>query len=197
MLLVLPGHEPRHVDERDDGDVERVTEADEPRALQRGVDVERAGVHPRLVADDADRTTVESPEPGDEVPGVPLGDLEERPLVDDTVDDVDDVVRLLWLVRDDVRDVGVALRVVPRLDPWRVLDVVLRQVRQQASDLVERLLLGGLGEVRDARLRGVGLRATQLLEGDLLARDGLDDLGPGDHHVARLLDHEDEVRDRG
>jgi hypothetical protein len=50
--------------------------------------------------------------------------------------------------------------------------------------------------VRDTALRIVRAGATELFLGHLLARDALYDVRAGDEHVARLLDHEDEVRDR-
>ena len=37
--------------------------------------------------------------------------------------------------------------------------------------------------------------ATQLLQADLFTGDGLDDIGPGDEHVRRLIDLDDEVGD--
>ncbi len=67
MLLVRAGQESGHVDERQDGDVERVAEADEPCRFLRGVDVERPGVDARLVGDDADRLAVEAREADDDV----------------------------------------------------------------------------------------------------------------------------------
>jgi hypothetical protein len=39
--------------------------------------------------------------------------------------------------------------------------------------------------------------AAELLERDLLAGHRLDDVGPGDEHVRGLVDHDDEVGDRG
>ena len=48
-----------------------------------------------------------------------------------------------------------------------------------------------------ARLGHVGLRAAELLHGDVLAGDGLDDVGSGDEHLAGLVDHDDEVGQRG
>ncbi len=65
------------------------------------------------------------------------------------------------------------------------------------ADVVERLLFGGGGEVGDPARRGVGRRAAEFVEGDLLARDRLDDVRAGDEHVARVADHEGEVRQRG
>ena len=42
----------------------------------------------------------------------------------------------------------------------------------------------------------MGGRSAEVLEGDVLAGDALYDVGAGYEHVARLLDHKDEVRDR-
>ena len=39
--------------------------------------------------------------------------------------------------------------------------------------------------------------ATQLLKRDILMRHGLDDIRAGHEHVARLLHHDDKVRNRG
>ena len=51
--------------------------------------------------------------------------------------------------------------------------------------------------MRGPRLGHVGVRAAQLLHGDVLAGDGLDDVGSGDEHLAGLVDHDDEVGQRG
>ena len=75
--------EARHVDEGDDRDVEGVAEAHEARGLARGVGVEHAGQHQRLVGDDADRAALDAAEAGDDVLGVRLLDLEEIALVGD------------------------------------------------------------------------------------------------------------------
>ena len=45
----------------------------------------------------------------------------------------------------------------------------------------------------DAGPGGVGPGAAEVLHGDVLAGDGLDDVGAGDEHVAGALDHEGEV----
>ena len=43
----------------------------------------------------------------------------------------------------------------------------------------------------------MGAGAAEFLDGDVLAGDGLDDVGAGDEHVAGALDHEGEVGDGG
>ena len=51
--------------------------------------------------------------------------------------------------------------------------------------------------MRGAGLGHVGVRAAQLLHRDVLAGDGLDHVGAGDEHLAGLVDHDDEVGQRG
>ena len=58
-LEVLARVEAGRVDEGEERQVEGVAERDEPRALLRGRDVERAGDRQRLVGDDADRAAAD------------------------------------------------------------------------------------------------------------------------------------------
>ena len=86
---------------------------------------------------------------------------------------------------------------VARRQPRRILAVVLRQERRAACAAASRHAgSSGNDAVRDARPR-VRRRAAQLLLRHLLVRDGADDVGPGDEHVAGRFDHEHEVGDRG
>ena len=89
-------------------------------------------------------------------------------------------------------EVGLALAV-----GRRGLEVVARQVGEQRLDVVDGVLLVGAHVVRDARLAVVRLGAAELLEADVLAGDGLDDVGAGDEHVRGLVDHDGEVGDGG
>ncbi len=98
VLLRDARQEARHVLEGDQRDVERVAEADEARALHRGVDVEHAGEHGRLVGDDAHRVAAEVREADDDVLRVVGVHLVEAPLVHDTRDDIVNVVRLVRTV---------------------------------------------------------------------------------------------------
>ena len=49
------------------------------------------------------------------------------------------------------------------------------------------------GAVCDARDLGVGFGPPELLLGNLLVGDGLDNVGTGNEHVGGVLDHENEV----
>ena len=118
-------------------------------------------------------------------------------MVDDGVNDVLHVVRLVRAFRQDRVQLGLArsIGVVARGD-GRALLVVLRQEPQQPAHERQRLVFVRADEVRDAALRGVDVRPAELLGRHRLARDLLHDLGPGQEHVARAPRHADEVGDR-
>ena len=96
-------HEPGHVGEKEQRDVERVAGHDEASRLVGGVDEQDAALLARLVGDDPDRPPVE-PRVADHQLLRPAGvDLAERARVDERVDQVLDVERGLLVVRDDLR----------------------------------------------------------------------------------------------
>jgi len=67
VLLSCAGQEPRYIHERNDGDVERVTEADEPSGFARCVDVEHASQELGLVRDDTYRLAVKTGKSHDDI----------------------------------------------------------------------------------------------------------------------------------
>jgi len=197
VLLVRAREEARHVDEGDERDVEAVAEADEARGLHRGVDVEHAREDRRLVGDDAHGAAADAGEADDDVRREGLGDLEEVPVVDDRPDDVLHVVGLVRLERDHRVELGhLAERRVRRRLVRRVLLVVGGHEREQLARLRDARAVVRRREVADAALARVRVGAAEVFLRDLLMRHRLDDVGPGDEHVARALDHQDEVRDR-
>src|SRR5690606_29019945 len=100
VLLVHAREKPGHVDEREERDVEGVTEPDETRRLLGSGDVEGAGEHGGLVGDDSDAVAVETAQPDHDVLGPVLVDLEELAFVEDRLDDVLHVVGLGGRVGD-------------------------------------------------------------------------------------------------
>ena len=91
----VPGRKPGHVLERDERNVEGVAEPNEPRALDRRVDVERAGEVRRLVRDDADAAAAQMRKPDDHVACEVLVHLQELAVVRNGVHEVVHVVRLV------------------------------------------------------------------------------------------------------
>jgi hypothetical protein len=79
----------------------------------------------------------------------------------------------------------------------RVLEVVLRQERDERLDVLERVVLVGGHVVRVATLGVVGACPAQVLHRHVLARDCLDDVRACDEHVRGAVDHDGEVRDGG
>ena len=131
--------------------------------------------------------------------------LEELVVVEDAGDDLVHVVGLVRRIRDQRVQLEVLVGEVV-LDralrhrggvARRVGVVVARQVGQQLADVVEGVLLAGGDVVRRARLGHVGVGAAEFLHRDVLTGDGLDDVGAGDEHLAGLVDHDDEVGQRG
>ena len=196
VLLLDSGQEARHVDPGHDREVETVAEAHEARRLDAGVDVEHAGQIRRLVGDDADRATADAREADHHVLGVVLVNLEQVAVVDHRADHVLHVVGLAALGRHHRVELGdLAIDRVVGGPERGILGVVRGQKPQQLPRLCEARAIVGRHEVADAALRGVALGAAELLLGDVFVGHGADHFRTGDEHVARLLDHQDEVGD--
>lgn len=154
----------------------------------------------RLVGDDAHRAALDPAEAGEDVRREQRLRLEELGVVQDVFDHAVHVVRLVGAVRDQ----RVQLAVLVRQLQVRVLgergglaEVVRRQVGEKGLDVLDRVLLVARHVVRDTGGAVVGAGTAELLEADVLAGDGLDDVGSGDEHVRRLVDHDGEVGDGG
>ena len=106
VLLVDAGQEAGHVDEGDERDVERVARAHEAGGLLGRLDVEHAGEHHRLVADDADGVAVEAGEAAHDRAGPVREVLEELAVVDDGRDDLLHVVGLVGRGGHEVDELG-------------------------------------------------------------------------------------------
>jgi len=204
VFLVGAGQEAGDVDERDDRNIEGVAGADEARSLLRRVDIQTAGELGRLVGDDADADPVDTAEADDHVHRAPGLHLEELVVIEDAADDL---VHVVGLVRR-VGDQGVEFEVLRGqivLDraggsrdrqAGRLSTVVAGQVGEQIFDVLECVLFVGGDIVGRARAHHVGLGATEVFHGDVLAGDGLDDVRSGDKHLTGLVDHHDEVGER-
>jgi len=133
----------------------------------------------------------------DEVLGEVLLDLHEAAYVDHRPDRRLHVVGLVRVFRDERLQHPVAtLRVVGRRDRGWSLPVASRQVGEEPADAAEGFGLRLVEKVGDATADVVDLSAAELVEADLLTGRHPDHLRPGDEHVAEVLDHEDEIRDR-
>ena len=167
-------------------------------ALERGVDVQDSGQVRRLVGDDADALVGKPREPDDDVAANSSWTSRNSTVVDHVRDQALDVV---GLVRVDGNQFGehffAAIRGVGAVGRRRILQVVARQEREQVTNAQQTCGVVGHREVADPALGCMRRRTAELLLGDLLVGDGLDDVGTGDEHVRGAVDHEDEVGDRG
>src|SRR2546425_8704070 len=198
VFLLLPGKESGDVYEREQWNVEAVAESNEPRTFDRRIDVERARLNLRLVSDDANGSPLETSKADDDVLGPLFVNFEPRVVVDDPPDDVPYVIWFVGFLRHDLPEFRVRPgRLVVGRDDRRIVHVVRRQIAQEFSDQPESRFLVRSGEVGDAALRGMGRRAAEILERDILSGHGLDDLRTSDEHVRGPFRHDDEIRHRG
>ncbi len=99
MLLAHAGKKPRNVLERDERNVEGVAEADEPRALDRRVDVETSGENGGLIGHNPGGPPAHTCEADDQVRREMLMNFQKRPIVYDRANEIVHVIgliRLLW-----------------------------------------------------------------------------------------------------
>src|SRR6202795_4461336 len=96
-LLLRTGEKARNVFEGDERNVKGVAETHEASSLHGSDDVENTGKEGRLIADNADGPAVEARKAHDEVLGIMLMDFEEITVVNNRVEGVLNVVRLLGI----------------------------------------------------------------------------------------------------
>ncbi len=124
--------------------------------------------------------------------------FEKRPIVGDGVHEIVHVVRLVGRGgHEPVERLVFAIDAVRDLAARRPVEVVAGKIAEQLANQLQALAIVGNREVRDAARLVVRLRAAELLLGHFLVRDRAQDVRAGDEHVARALDHDVEVGDRG
>ena len=124
-------------------------------------------------------------------------DFVEDAIIDDPLDHVFHVIGLVWAVRDNRVEFGVGAQwIVLRRHERRVFHVVLRHVAEHLAHEQQRLRLVFANDVADAAFGRVNLRSAEFFKGHIFVRHLLDDIRPGDEHIAGVLDHENEVGQR-
>ena len=148
IFLARPRQEARHVHQRQDRDRERIAEAHEPRGLARAVDVQAPGQHHGLVGDDADGASLQPDEPGQDVLGEGLLDLEEIALVRELVDQLLHVIGLVRVLGDQRVQRGFRPGGIVEEGAFGQLGAVgQRQEIDQAADLGQRFHIVFIGPV--------------------------------------------------
>ena len=196
MLLVGAGQEPRDILESEYWYIEAIAGAYKAGAFLRGSDTQHPGQNSRLVGNDADRAAAEMREPDHDTLGELLVHLKERPLVDDHVDDILDVVGMVGVLRHDaVESLVFAIKGIVAFGEGGRLAIVLRHVLQELFEFGNGVGFVFAGEMRHPGFGGMGHGPAEFLGGHLLMSDGFDDIGTGDEHVRGPLGHENEIGD--
>ena len=191
LLHLGADHEPRHIGQEDQRDVERVAQLHKTGGLVRGVDEQRPALRHGVVRHQSDDLTVHAGEADDEFGGPQRVDLEEGIGVDQAAD-VPGHVKSLPLGRRDQRSQIHALRFFGRLRR-RPLPPVRWQIGQVLAHADQ-----GIGLALDQHVPHPGLctmhpRATHLLQRGLLTGDHLHHPVAGQIHAGVALDHDHDV----
>ena len=99
ILLLRTRQEARHIFKSDQRNVEGIAEAHETRALHAGIDVERPRQVGRLIGHHTHRPAIQPREAHHDVFGEVLVDFQEVAIVENAVNHVFDVVRLVGFGR--------------------------------------------------------------------------------------------------
>ena len=117
-------------------------------------------------------------------------------IINDIVNNIADVVGLVGRLGND--RIQLFFRTVARVgrrDERWVVHVVGRDERQEFAGDTQCVFVGISREVSDTRLCVVRHRTAEFVFGHLFVRHRLDDVGPGDEHVGRVLHHHVKVGD--
>ncbi len=194
----VPGQETRNVHERQQREIERVAEPNEPRRLGRSIDVEGAREDARIVRDDSDRPPGEARETDHDVRGPLALHLEERLAVEDAGEHLVHVVRGIGILGHDAGQLGRRrIRGRRRRREGGLFEVIEGQIGEEPSGERDRFGIGARGEVGDPAQGRVGVRPAERVHRDLFTGDGADDVRAGDEHLAGPFRHDHEVGDRG
>ena len=197
VFLRRARQEAGNINKRHDRNFKRVAVAHKARGFARGIRVQHARQHHRLVGDDAHCAPFDATETGNDVAGVFRGKLVEVALIDHLPDQLLHVIGLVGVIGDQRIEAEIAAERIILARPFRhAFLIVRRQEVDEAADLQEGLDIIVEGAVSDRGLRGVDRRAAEFLMRDDLVRHGLHHVGAGDIHVRGVTHHEDEVRHR-
>ena len=197
-LLFRPHHEARLVGEVDHRQVEGVAQLQEADHLGAGGHVHGAAEALGVVDHHPHRIAVHAGQADDARAPVERGDLEEGIPVQHRVQDPVGVVHAALLPRDGGQQEFVsALRVVAGFHPGWQPPHVVRQIAEEALDLLEGVGLGVREVVDHAALVHLAAFVAEILLADVDAEGGLHHRRPAGKHLADALHHHVEVGEAG
>ncbi|CDE07508.1 predicted acetyl-CoA carboxylase [Prevotella sp. CAG:485] len=194
VFLACAGQEAGNVYQRYQRNVEAVAEANEAGCLARSVAVQYTGKHFRLVGNHTYALTVHAGEAHDDVLGIVALYFQELAVVDDGTDNVIHIVRTFGVIGNYL--VEFVLQTVDRVGAFLqrgLFHIVLGHERDEFADELESLFTCLGGEVRNTALAAVNAGAAQFFLAYVLARNGLNNRGAGEEHIADTLGHDGKV----
>ncbi|MNV14846.1 hypothetical protein D3C71_1055430 [compost metagenome] len=194
IFLRRSRQETRHIHQRQQRNVEGIAEAHETGGLARGVDIEAAGQHHRLVGDNPHRLAFKADEAGDNIAGKGFLQFEEVSLIGQRVDQFLHVVGFVGAVGDQrIETCFQPRRIVMKRPDRRFFAIVERQEIEQQPHMFQRLDVVFISAVSDGGFSRMGGGTAKLFRCDDLVRHGLHHIRPGHEHVGGIAHHEDEI----
>ena len=123
--MLRAGEVTGYVFERQQRNIKSIAKSHETRTFHRSIDIEDPSEVSRLIADDADGATIEACETHDQILRVVFMDFEEIAVVHNGMKRIFDVVRLLWVWRNEgVERFVAARRRIGSGSSRRILEIV-------------------------------------------------------------------------
>eukprot|EP00128_Syssomonas_multiformis_P009314 Colp12_sorted_trinity150504_noHs@18518 len=194
MLLRNARKEARHIDEGNNGNVERIAEANETCSLDGRVDVKNTtGLH-RLVADNTDGAATDPSKTDHNVLSIVGHDLKEVLLVNDLANDILNVVGLGAIFGNKGVERGLdPINWVLSNDLGRVILVRQGDVRHKLSGASNGFDVVLKGQMGNTGLFGVGLGTTKFLEGHIFVGHLFHNIRTSHEQVGGVANHESKI----
>lgn len=194
VLLGSTRQETGDIDQGQNWNVECISKTDKTGSLDGRVDIKNSGRDQGLVGNDRDSATTHATETNDNVLGIVGHDFKELRVIDQAGNDILDIVGLGRVDGDDLVQRGILTgRGIVGVTNGGGLLVGKGQEVDKVTKALQSFDIVLEGVVGDTRLDGVGLGSSELLLGDLLLGDGLNDIGTSDEKVGSITDHEGEI----
>ena len=101
VFLICSRQEARYINNVDEGNPEGIAEANEAGRLIGSIDIKTASHDTRLIGNDADRTSVQAGQTGNDIAGIHTMRFHIFTVIDDTANDLIHVVRHMGPIRND------------------------------------------------------------------------------------------------
>ena len=194
VLLLRTWQEAGHINQSYDGDVERITEPDKTSGFSGSINIQHAGQIFRLIGNDTHAHTVKFGKAYHNVLGIAAMHFQELSIISNAVNDVFNVVRNLWVFRDDIVQLVVqAINGIVGRGEGSFLQIVLGDVAHQLANKQQAFFFVFEHKVGYPGFCSVYIRAAKLVNSDVLAGYRFCHFRAGNKHITGVFHHHGEI----